>query len=88
MAQHYAKRAHAALRCHGYSRVDMMLDNDGDLWVLEVNTLPGMTDHSLLPKMAAAEEIGFDELVQELIDVSMEKRRKRESDRITRVLAA
>ncbi len=88
MAQHYAKRAHAALRCHGYSRVDMMLDHEGDLWVLEVNTLPGMTDHSLLPKMAAAEGIGFDELVQELIDVSLEKRRQRESDRITRVLAA
>lgn len=88
MAQHYAKRAHFALRCHGYSRVDMMLDQDGELWVLEVNTLPGMTDHSLLPKMAAAEDIGFDELVQELIDVSLEKRRQRESDRIARVLAA
>lgn len=88
LAQHYAKRAHAALRCHGYSRVDMMLDREGELWVLEVNTLPGMTDHSLLPKMAAAEGIGFDELVQELIDVSMERRRQRESDRITRVLAA
>lgn len=88
LAQHYARRAHNALRCHGYSRVDMMLDKDGDLWVLEVNTLPGMTDHSLLPKMAAAEGVGFDELVQELIDVSLEKRRQRESDRITRVLAA
>ncbi len=66
----------------------MMLDKEGELWVLEVNTLPGMTDHSLLPKMAAAEGIGFDELVQELIDVSMERRRQRESDRITRVLAA
>lgn len=88
MAQHYAKRAHHALRCHGYSRVDMILDKDNDLWVLEVNTLPGMTDHSLLPKMAAAEGMGFDELVQEMIDESMKPRRKPVSDRITRAVAA
>lgn len=88
MAQHYARRAHHALRCHGYSRVDMMLDTEGELWVLEVNTLPGMTETSLLPKSAAQEGIGFDELVQELIDVSMEQRRRPISNRATRVLAA
>ncbi len=87
MAQHFAKRAHHALRCHGYSRVDLMLDREGELWVLEVNTLPGMTDHSLLPKMAAAEGMSFDELVQEMIDVSLEPRRKPVSDRITRAVA-
>jgi D-alanine-D-alanine ligase len=88
MAQHYARRAHHALRCHGYSRVDMMLDADGELWVLEVNTLPGMTETSLLPKAAAQEGVGFDELVQELVDVSMEQRRKPVSNRVTRILAA
>ncbi|MCA8936534.1 MAG: D-alanine--D-alanine ligase [Planctomycetes bacterium] len=88
MAQHYARRAHHALRCHGYSRVDMMLDAEGELWVLEVNTLPGMTETSLLPKAAAHEGVGFDELVQELVDVSMEGRRRPISNRITRVLAA
>jgi D-alanine-D-alanine ligase len=88
MAQHYARRAHHALRCHGYSRVDLMLDTEGELWVLEVNTLPGMTETSLLPKAAAQEGVGFDELVQELIDVSLEKRRQGASNRITRVLAA
>jgi len=87
MAQHYARRAHHALRCHGYSRVDLMLDTEGELWVLEVNTLPGMTETSLLPKSAAQEGVGFDELVQELIDVSLEQRRPT-SNRITRVLAA
>lgn len=87
MAQHYARRAHHALRCHGYSRVDLMLDGEGELWVLEVNTLPGMTETSLLPKSAAQEGVGFDELVQELIDVSLESRRP-SSNRITRVLAA
>jgi D-alanine-D-alanine ligase len=88
MAQHYARRAHHALRCHGYSRVDLMLDADGELWVLEVNTLPGMTETSLLPKSAAREGVGFDELVQELVDVSLEQRRKPVSNRVTRILAA
>jgi D-alanine-D-alanine ligase len=87
MAQHYARRAHHALRCHGYSRVDLMLDAAGDLWVLEVNTLPGMTETSLLPKAAAAEGVNFDELVQEMIDVSLDKRRNA-SSRIMRVIAA
>jgi D-alanine-D-alanine ligase len=40
------------------SRADMILDQNNSLWVLEVNTLPGMTDHSLLPKAAAA--VGYD----------------------------
>lgn len=88
MARHYARRAHHALRCHGYSRVDFMMDADGELWVLEVNTLPGMTRTSLLPKAAKHEGVGFDELVQELIDVSMEKRRRTVSDRHSRVVAA
>lgn len=87
MAQHYARRAHHALRCHAYSRVDLMLDEAGDLWVLEVNTLPGLTDTSLLPKAAAAEGVGFDELVQELVDVSLEERRSTGS-RIARAVAA
>ncbi|MCL4729575.1 MAG: D-alanine--D-alanine ligase [Planctomycetes bacterium] len=87
MAQHYARRAHHALRCHGYSRVDLMLDGNNELWVLEVNTLPGMTETSLLPKSAAAEGVSFDELVQELIDVSREPRRPA-SNRHTQVLAA
>ncbi len=87
MAQHIARRAHHALRCHGFSRVDLMLDAAGDLWVLEVNTLPGMTATSLLPKAAAGEGIGFDELVQELIDVSLEKRQSA-SSRLLRATAA
>ena len=87
MAQHYARRAHHALRCHGYSRVDMFLDQEGELWILEVNTLPGMTETSLLPKAAAAEGIGFDELVQELIDASLEPRRKSISKRTSRIHA-
>jgi D-alanine-D-alanine ligase len=87
MAQHFARRAHHALRCHAFSRVDMMLDDQGELWVLEVNTLPGLTETSLLPKAAAAEGVSFDELIQELVDVSREKRRSA-SSRIARAVAA
>ncbi|MDP0562302.1 MAG: D-alanine--D-alanine ligase [Candidatus Endonucleobacter sp. (ex Gigantidas childressi)] len=53
--------------CSGWGRVDFMQDSIGRFWLLEVNTIPGMTDHSLLPM--AAKEIGlnFDELVVELL---------------------
>ncbi|NIQ93089.1 MAG: D-alanine--D-alanine ligase, partial [Desulfuromonadales bacterium] len=44
-------------------RVDFLLDADGQPWFLEVNTIPGMTDHSLVPQEAEQVGIGFDELV-------------------------
>jgi D-alanine-D-alanine ligase len=53
-----ALAAHRALGCRDVSRVDIILDAHGSPWVLEVNTLPGLTSHSLLPK--AAEASGFD----------------------------
>jgi ribonuclease D len=49
--------------------------------------VPGLTETSLLPKAAAAEGVGFDELVQEMVDVSLDKRRSA-SSRIMRVIAA
>lgn len=55
-----------ALRCEGVARIDLMLEGD-DLVLLEVNTIPGMTSSSLLPKAAAAAGIGFKELVAELL---------------------
>jgi D-alanine-D-alanine ligase len=57
-----ALAAHVALGCEGYSRVDSMVIADGASQLLEVNTLPGMTSHSLLPKIAAAVAIDYDEL--------------------------
>lgn len=83
-----AERAAEALDCAGAVRVDLIVTEGQNEYVLEVNTLPGMTETSLLPKAAAQEGIGFDELVQELVDVSMEQRRKPVSNRITRILAA
>ncbi len=51
----------------GWGRVDVMRDGAGQWWLLEVNTIPGMTDHSLVPMAAAQAGIGFDELVARIL---------------------
>lgn len=65
-----ALAAFDALGCRGWGRVDLMLDQRGEPFVLEVNTVPGMTDHSLVPKAAAALGIPFSELVTRILDTS------------------
>lgn len=70
-AQQYAKMAHAALYCRGYSRTDIML-KDSEMYVIETNTIPGMTETSLLPKSAKAAGVGFSELLDKLIILSLE----------------
>jgi D-alanine-D-alanine ligase len=62
-----AVRAHAALGCAGATRVDLMVSESGNEYVLEVNTVPGMTRTSLLPKIADAAGIGFDELCEMIL---------------------
>ena len=62
-----ALAAHRALGCRGASRVDFRLDERGRPQLIEVNTIPGMTATSLLPKSAAAAGIGFDELVSRIL---------------------
>jgi D-alanine-D-alanine ligase len=62
-----AMAAFQALGCRDYGRVDVMLDEEGVPWVLEVNTLPGMTETSLLPKAAAAAGIGFVDLCNRML---------------------
>lgn len=57
------QRAYAAIGGSGWGRVDVMRDGEGTFWLLEVNTVPGMTDHSLVPQAAAYAGIGFDQLV-------------------------
>ncbi len=59
--------AFRALGCEGWGRVDLMLDRQDRPWLLEVNTSPGMTDHSLVPMAARAEGIGYDALVLGLL---------------------
>ncbi len=67
-AQELALAAHAALGCGGVSRVDLMLDEgSGELSVLEVNAIPGLTETSLLPQAADAAGIGFDDLVARIL---------------------
>ena len=58
-----AMKAFKVLGCEGWGRVDVMLDKAGIPWVLEVNTVPGMTKHSLVPMAAKATGIDFEELV-------------------------
>ncbi len=66
-----AYSAFCALGCQGWGRVDLMQDKDGHFWVLEVNTIPGMTSHSLVPMSAKAAGISFDELVLSILASTM-----------------
>jgi D-alanine-D-alanine ligase len=63
--------AYDLLGVSGWGRVDFILDDDGKPWFLEVNTTPGMTDHSLVPQAAAEIGIGFDELVWRILETSL-----------------
>lgn len=74
-AQDCAITAHKALYCQGYSRTDMIL-KDGDCYVLETNTIPGMTTTSLFPQSAKAAGISFGQLLDRLIDLGIQARRR------------
>jgi D-alanine-D-alanine ligase len=63
--------AHRALGCRGYSRVDFIIDQEGVPFILEVNTLPGMTATSLLPEIAQGAGIAFPDLVEEILRLSL-----------------
>jgi D-alanine-D-alanine ligase len=66
-AQALALAAHHVLGCQGYSRVDMMLDGRGGLWILELNSLPGMTPVSLMPDAARAAGYSYLALLKEML---------------------
>jgi D-alanine-D-alanine ligase len=66
-AQSLGKMTHLALGCRCFSRVDMMMDSSSGLFVLEANTIPGMTERSLLPKAAQAIGLSFGDLCIKLI---------------------
>ncbi|HEX7117001.1 MAG TPA: D-alanine--D-alanine ligase [Steroidobacter sp.] len=66
-----ALAAFKAVGCSGWGRVDLMRDRNGANYLLEVNTAPGMTSHSLVPKAARAHGIEFDELVWRILETSM-----------------
>jgi len=61
------EKAHGALGCSGYSRVDFLVTDQEECYLLEVNTLPGMTALSLLPEIAQGAGIGFEDLVEKIL---------------------
>jgi D-alanine-D-alanine ligase len=71
-AQEYAIMAHRALHCRGYSRTDMIVRGE-KIYLLETNTIPGMTQTSLFPQAAAAAGISFPALLDRLIELALEK---------------
>jgi D-alanine-D-alanine ligase len=74
MMQDYALRLHQVLGCRDYSRIDIMMDgNDSSLYLLECNTLPGLTPTSLFPDAAAAAGITFEALVERLIQAALSR---------------
>ena len=66
-AKDVARSAHIALGCKGATRVDLRIDPEGDPYVLEVNTIPGMTETSLLPKIARLAGFSFSGLIEEIL---------------------
>ncbi|MBU0637548.1 MAG: D-alanine--D-alanine ligase [Planctomycetes bacterium] len=72
-ARALSSQAFALLECRHLARVDWIVDGAGKLWFLEVNTLPGFTSHSLVPKAAARVGVEFDELVERLVFMAAEE---------------
>ena len=70
-----ALRFHRALGLSVYSRADFILDKEGRAWCLEVNTLPGMTPNSLIPKAAAVVGMSYPELCETIVELSLRARR-------------
>jgi D-alanine-D-alanine ligase len=71
-AQELALDVYRLLGCRGVARVDLMLDDaSNELWVLETNVIPGMTETSLLPQAADAAGVSFDELIARLLDTAL-----------------
>ena len=68
-----ALKTHKLLNCKVYSRVDFRLDKNNECWLLEINTLPGMTETSLFPMAAKAKGLSFEDLIDKIIKLSLEK---------------
>jgi D-alanine-D-alanine ligase len=75
LIRRHAVRAFEALRCRDYARVDFRLSPAGEPYCLEVNTLPGMTELSLVPMAARAAGIGFEELVERICRMALARKR-------------
>jgi D-alanine-D-alanine ligase len=83
LIQDYALRAYQAIDCAGMARVDFLLDKDtGEIFLNEVNTIPGFTPISMYPKLWEASGLPYGELIDELITLALE--RKEEKDQLIR----
>lgn len=71
-AQEYGLIAHRALHLRGYSRTDMIVDANNNIYVLETNTIPGMTPTSLLPQAAKVHGLSFSALLDRLVELALE----------------
>jgi len=72
--QHWARHAHECLGCRDFSRVDVMWNGKGEFFVLEVNTIPGLTANSLLPKAARAAGMNIETLCVRMVEMALERR--------------
>lgn len=80
--QELARQAFDALKLRGYARIDFRMSaDDGTFYCLEANTLPGMTELSLIPQAAAAAGISFGELCERIVELALERGRQPSSDR-------
>lgn len=61
---------YGVLDCHGFGRVDILLDADDEPWVLECNTIPGLTDTSMVPRAAQAAGMTFDDLIARVLELA------------------
>ncbi|MGT2715827.1 D-alanine--D-alanine ligase family protein [Streptococcus respiraculi] len=68
-----SKKVHKILRLDAYSRIDCIVDKNNDIYVIEANSLPGMTEYSLLPQEAAAVGISYEKLCEQIILESIKK---------------
>ena len=77
-AKETALAAHSGLGCRGATRVDLRIDEKGNPYVLEVNTIPGMTETSLLPKVAGLVGLDFHGLIEEILRGALEKSKEKD----------
>lgn len=68
-----SKQVYQLMGCRGFSRIDFMLDKNAHPYVLEVNTIPGMTEMSLVPDAARAAGMSFEDLVEKIVKLALEK---------------
>ncbi|MBO8158437.1 D-alanine--D-alanine ligase [Thermosyntropha sp.] len=70
--ENISRQVYSAIGCRGFARVDFIVDKDDNPWVLEINTIPGMTEMSLVPDAAKAAGISFSELVDKIVQYALE----------------